>query len=551
MTKKKGIIYETLGSTAQMRVVESGNDGEMLLHGVFGVCGIKNGNNRIYEKSNYGKMVNILQEQMKTEAVLGELEHPNTMNITLENVSHKIEEIKMNEDGTVTGTIRLLDTPKGKIAKAIIAGGCPLYISSRGAGNIDESGHVTLTMLKTYDLVGTPGFSQAKLTLKQGQKFEALNESLENPAWMIVEGEETPDADLDAELSGETKSDVKPSKTEEKPVIKSTVNSKNKSNDNNNGIDADNNITMVDIKKSIDELAQKVSKLESELHIAQEALDTADEALEEAQRKEKVNYGAVQAWIEEEFAPELKKSINEHVKNNICNWVNESYSPQLEKWLSTEFADKIQGWTTDEFAPVLEKWISTEYSDTLQKWISTEYSDTLQKWITEEYSDTLQKWITEEYSAAVNDWITEKYTPELNKNISEFLESRQNDDKYSAIDDVLEKLANSVDNEKAAQQILESQQKSKYAGVPVVEGMPMNYRPMWEALSDEKKDQIIRESRMYNMNEPKAVEKFWSSRQLTADTITESRQTSPANVGTPMSNSRANMFATMSKLRRV
>lgn len=533
MTKKKGIIYETLGSTAQMRVVESGNDGEMLLHGVFGVCGIKNGNNRIYEKANYGKMVNILQEQMKTEAVLGELEHPNTMNITLENVSHKIEEIQMNEDGTVTGTIRLLDTPKGKIAKAIIAGGCPLYISSRGAGNIDESGHVTLTMLKTYDLVGTPGFSQAKLTLKQGQKFEALNESLDNPAWMIVEGEDTSDEDLDKELNGDT--DDK--KSEPKPAAKPTKSDSNK--DNKNGIDADSKITMVDIKNSIDKLTQKVSKLESELHIAQEALDTANEALYEAHNKEKINYAGVQAWIEEEFAPELQRTINERVRNNITHWVNESYSPQLEKWLSTEYADKIQGWITGEFAPVMEKWISTEYADTLQEWLNTEYAN------------TLQNWIAEEYSGAVHKWITEEFTPELNQNISDFLESHKNDDRYSAIDDVLEKLANSVDNEKAAQEILESQQKTKYAGIPVIEGMPMNYRPMWEALSDEKKDQIIRESRMYNMNEPKAVEKFWSTRQLTADTVTESRQTAPVSTGTPMSNSRANMFATMMKLRQV
>ena len=535
MTKKKGIIYETLGSTAQMRVVESGNDGEVLLHGVFGVCGIKNGNNRIYEKANYGKMVNILQEQMKSEAVLGELEHPNTMNITLENVSHKIEEIQMNEDGTVTGTIRLLDTPKGKIAKAIIAGGCPLYISSRGAGNIDESGHVTLTMLKTYDLVGTPGFSQAKLTLKQGQKFEALNESLDNPAWMIVEGEDSEGEDLDKELNGNT-DDKKPepeSKSEPKPATSDS------NKDNKNGIDANSNITMVDIKNSIDELTQKVSKLESELHIAQEALDTANKALCEAQNKEKINYAGVQAWIEEEFAPELQRSINEHVKNNICNWVNESYSPQLEQWLSSEYTPKMQKWVTDEFAPVMEKWVNTEYSDALQEWLNTEYANTLQNWITEEYSSALHKWITEEF------------TPELNQNISDFLESHQNDDRYSAIDDVLEKLTNSVDNEKAAQEILESQQKTKYAGIPVVEGMPMNYRPMWEALSDEKKDQIIRESRMYNMNEPKAVEKFWSTRQLTADTVTESYQTTPASTGTPMSDSRANMFATMVKLRKI
>ena len=163
--------------------------------------------------------------QMKSEAVLGELEHPNTMNITLENVSHKIEEITMNEDGTVTGTIRLLDTPKGKIAKAIIEGGCPLYISSRGAGSIDESGHVTLTMIKTYDLVGTPGFSQAKLTLKQDQKFEALNESLENPAWMIVESEEPDEKDK-----------------------------------NGNGDNANDKITMEDIKKSANE-SQKYAYL--------------------------------------------------------------------------------------------------------------------------------------------------------------------------------------------------------------------------------------------------------------------------------------------------
>ena len=119
---KKGIIYETLGSTAGMQIVESHVPGEVRLSGVFGVCGIKNGNNRIYEKSNYGKMVGLMQERMKSESILGELEHPNTMNITLENVSHMIEDIQMNEDGTVTGTIRLLDTPKGQIAKAIIEG---------------------------------------------------------------------------------------------------------------------------------------------------------------------------------------------------------------------------------------------------------------------------------------------------------------------------------------------------------------------------------------------------------------------------------------------
>ena len=511
---KKGIIYETLGSTAQMQIVESGNSGEVLLHGVFGVCGIKNGNNRIYEKSNYGKMVNMLQEQMKSEAVLGELEHPNTMNITLENVSHKIEEITMNEDGTVTGTIRLLDTPKGKIAKAIIEGGCPLYISSRGAGSIDESGHVTLTMIKTYDLVGTPGFSQAKLTLKQDQKFEALNESLENPAWMIVESEEPDEKDK-----------------------------------NGNGDNANDKITMEDIKKSVDELTQKVEKLESELHIAQEAKEAAEQALQEAKKAAPVvNYAAIQTWIEEEFAPEFRNGINEaikkDVKKNITAWVNENYSPRLQAWIKEEFAPQIQAWTINEFGQQVQSWVNEDYSDTIQDWVVNHFAPVVENWVNKEYSATMQKWINEEFAPEQAKTITES----VNKNVSDFLEAQQKDNKYSAIDDVLEKLSASVNDESVAQKILESQQKDKYANVPVVEGMPMNFRPLWEALDEEKKEAIIRESRMYDMTKPGAVEKFWSTRKLTAETVVESRQQQTPDVK-PINEARNNVFKQMKKLQ--
>ena len=188
---KKGIIYETLNEVKSMDMQKS-NDGFMHLSGVFGVCGVRNNNKRVYNKQNYGMMVEALQKVIETEGCPGELEHPNSMNITLENVSHKIESIQMNEDGTITGTILLLNTPKGMIAKAIIEGGLPLYISSRGAGSIDENGNVTLSSIKTYDLVGTPGFSQAKLSLKENQTYECLNESADNGNIMfaIVENDE-------------------------------------------------------------------------------------------------------------------------------------------------------------------------------------------------------------------------------------------------------------------------------------------------------------------------------------------------------------------------
>ena len=101
MANKKCLVFETLGKISDLNMIKESADGFMRLHGVFGVCGVKNNNNRVYNKKNYGMMVETLQKEITEGSVLGELEHPNSMNITLENVSHKIESIEMNEDGTI------------------------------------------------------------------------------------------------------------------------------------------------------------------------------------------------------------------------------------------------------------------------------------------------------------------------------------------------------------------------------------------------------------------------------------------------------------------
>ena len=325
MTNKRCLVYETLGKVSDLQIVESNSgDGLMRLQGIFGVTGVKNNNNRIYDKQNYSKMVEALQKTIAECGCPGELEHPNSMNINLENVSHKIESIQMNEDGTITGTICLLDTPKGRIAKAIIEGGLPLYISSRAAGTMtNESGvnHVTLSTIKTYDLVGTPGFSQAKMTLKENQTLECLNESFDdgNVMYAIVEGDDDLLSDLDSNESDDKKDDSKEDKKKEdkKENIedKEEKEEKSEKKDNKNN---DDKVNMNELKEAIDKLADKVNSIEAELHVAKESLDNIPS----------INYDAIETWVTEEFAPkfknELEDSMNEYVETHISESLDDS-----------------------------------------------------------------------------------------------------------------------------------------------------------------------------------------------------------------------------------
>ena len=345
MANKNCMIYETLGKVSDLQVLESATGkNEVRLHGVFGVCGVRNNNRRIYNKENYGMMVEALQNVIATEGCPGELEHPNTMNINLENVSHKIESIEMNEDGTITGTILLLNTPKGQIAKAIVEGGLPLYISSRGAGSIDDYGNVTLSTIKTYDLVGTPGFSQAKLTLKENQTYECLNESAEdgNIMYAIVENdefghdpnekkEEKPADPLNLN-NGDSKEDKKSDEADEKKDGEN----KGEGDDTNN----DDDINMKDLKEAIDKLTEKVTSLEAELHVAKESLEP--------------KYAAIEQWITEEFSPEVQ------------NWVTEEFAPVIEGWLGDEFTPNVITEAVDSKISDLETRINENVSSFLE-----------------------------------------------------------------------------------------------------------------------------------------------------------------------------------------
>lgn len=172
------IIIETLNEGLQKHKDESN---EIYLEGTAAVFGVKNNNNRIYEKAEYLPHLQYLNEKITRGQLLGEMDHPQNFDVSLKNVSHVIEALGYDEgSNTVKIKVRLLDTPLGKIAKTLVEAGCTISISSRAAGQVMNEGKVKLHRIFTYDLVAEPGFSQAML--KRG-----INESVDNQFVSITE----------------------------------------------------------------------------------------------------------------------------------------------------------------------------------------------------------------------------------------------------------------------------------------------------------------------------------------------------------------------------
>lgn len=139
-------VFSELGKVEDLKREKI--NGNFILTGSFG---------KFADILNYNELVAMLKENIvQNSGIIGELEHPNSTNISLDNVSHKITCLDVNYSGEVTGTIEVLPTPKGKIVDAIIESGLPLFISPRSVGTRDELGNIIVNKIITFDLIGSP-----------------------------------------------------------------------------------------------------------------------------------------------------------------------------------------------------------------------------------------------------------------------------------------------------------------------------------------------------------------------------------------------------------
>ena len=139
-------------------VLENAYEGKDLY--MKGICiqgGVRNANQRVYPVNEIGRAVKTLNEQISGGySVLGEVDHPEGLNINLDRVCHMVTEMWM-DGANGYGKLKILPTPMGQLVKTMLESGVKLGVSSRGSGNVVEgSGEVSDFEIITVDVVAQP-----------------------------------------------------------------------------------------------------------------------------------------------------------------------------------------------------------------------------------------------------------------------------------------------------------------------------------------------------------------------------------------------------------
>ena len=140
-------------------VLENANEGkDLYLKGIMIQGGVRNANQRVYPVNEIGRAVKTLNDQITGGySVLGEVDHPEGLNINLDRVSHMIESTWM-DGANGYGKMKILPTPMGQLVRTMLEAGVKLGVSSRGSGNVSEDGDGKVSDFEiiTVDVVAQP-----------------------------------------------------------------------------------------------------------------------------------------------------------------------------------------------------------------------------------------------------------------------------------------------------------------------------------------------------------------------------------------------------------
>jgi hypothetical protein len=157
------------------------NNGKLVVKGVLQRAEAKNQNGRVYPREILVRESKKYDENfVKQNRALGELDHPDSSVVNLQNVSHNVKEMHFEGDNLV-GTVEILTTPSGNILRELFKNGIKLGISSRGLGSVEmvqEANGDTVSKvgddfeLIAFDFVSNPS--------THGAFLHPMNESVNN-----------------------------------------------------------------------------------------------------------------------------------------------------------------------------------------------------------------------------------------------------------------------------------------------------------------------------------------------------------------------------------
>ena len=156
------LLREHLTFDQANMVVESTDNAkggkDLYMKGIVIQGGVRNANQRVYPVNEIGRAVKTLNDQISGGySVLGEVDHPEGLNVNLDRVCHMITDMWMDGPNGY-GKLKILPTPMGQLVKTMLEAGVKLGVSSRGSGNVSEdgSGNVSDFEIITVDVVAQP-----------------------------------------------------------------------------------------------------------------------------------------------------------------------------------------------------------------------------------------------------------------------------------------------------------------------------------------------------------------------------------------------------------
>ncbi len=584
MKEKKLLIVERSNAPLNYAVEQSLNENNehsdsIVLTGLFTSFNTKNRNGRIYESADFLPHVEALREQINSKRLLGELDHPHGFEISLGNVSHVVESLEFDpQQNAIVGKIRLLNTSAGREAQALVRDGIPLNISSRAAGTVDESGHVKLQQLFTYDLVADPGFANAQL--------KRVNESYgfgDNDNIDIYDISEDVNTNLDPQVT-KTADYAEPQAHKNEDTLKNT-----NMEDNNNKF-----IQYGDFQKYSEHLSEIVGELQSAISNIKDELirykERGGETPTQTFDGANIDNSMIADLIAKEVARvtgegaavvgsdakitelEDKVAVAEESYNNL-----KAYTKYLAETLDKSITH--QDYIADEANKIIEH--NNYLAENMNKMVG--YNDYLsekmnqmvahQDYLAENINDTIsyQNYVAEmldksiDYSnmlaeeqnksIAHNDYLVEKMnqmidhqdyiveevnkidaniieetkkertkvkeTPVVKTFVNESKEEKFNVKTYR--DTLTEKLDAIIANVKAqyeeakrveAEALAESKKNVDTKNFTLINYMPSRLNEKWSKLSDERKQEILAEANMFVINNQASAEYFWNTRDF-------------------------------------